>query len=897
MDYLRRMRREYYPVLAGSTLFFTVLRLKKSRTGSQEECFKDFLSIIDPSAVAGIDGSSLHKYASDCKNAKKLPEDGDYVRFGNQDVCAAFKDEIKNNPDAVIDRMKSFVKKYFADNSHALFVKALLELIEQDKSITEHNRPLFVNPGFIPSYKEELLSDISEICIYNFLIGVWYYVYCYPCDNDDERDTIDNWTDKTKDFMPNKVTVVLGCSGKYDNVNISYSTEVVQHEDITITPTGESTVAFVTEEGVVPDLSKLRGNGEGVYFLEATPVKQSEDRFSIYVEKSKNKYSYKKTFLYETERKFKDFYVCNNVCRRLRSPISFANGESGGNKKLARPESNITIEKINEHYIAIVGNGGLGKSMMMNKFFLEEAEKYDVGGRVPIIITLRSYKPDEKSIEYLLTNELKRFDPKLQLADLYYLLENGRVLCLFDGLDEIKKEYISDFQDELDTIKDGYSNCIFVVSSRDIPEVRTLDNFITFELQCFEDYQAYEMIERLDPQVVDKELKDSFITDLKRDRFRLNRDERKSFMGNPLFLTIMLVTYAKTNDIPKKRYLFYEKAYSAMASEYDAKTKRITRPFFTGYDEKTFQKYFAQFCANSYADSNFEFEKDLLEQYFLQVIEDNNLKVTPEQFIKDATEKLCLMYKDGETYCFIHRSFQEYFAAFCFITMFDSDFDMVYQTLMHLDQKIQKDEILSMLYGMDQGRMEKLIILPFLDEMFGFNNDDEDYKCFIKTYYPTIEYPTDDLEEDMCNCEPSSAMYNFILKNYAYIDEPEFRTDFENCMDYADDSERYYYMDEEWFGPYGNMGNVRIITESEVPWRYREEHGEDYDELEGGFICTVYAEKILDDPSFNETAYEILMDKNCSLWKTYQSFKDLHDDLTQKYDESAKPKVRRFGLK
>lgn len=403
------------------------------------------------------------------------------------------------------------------------------------------------------------------------------------------------------------------------------------------------------------------------------------DKFSKYIEGALRNYENKKGFLDTKERPFRQFYVCNDVCQRMREVRRNPNGElrpDYKDKQLNRAMSNIMLDNLGRKFCVFSGIGGMGKSMLLIKFLLDEAESYKPGGRVPIMVTLRSYKPDEKNLETLLAMELKRFDPALQLSDLYYLLDTGRAVCLLDGFDEVNRDYINDFQDELDVIKDGRLDTFFIMSSRDIPEIRTLNHYFEYDLQNLNLEQACEIINRLDSDRVDDELKKDFINKLQKDTFRFNRDEKRDFVGNPLFLSLMIRTYDMIHDIPTQRYVFYEKTYIAMASEYDSKTKRMTRPFFTGLNEKTFQKYFAEFCALTYSDSKYEFDRDLMMEYFYQVVEDNGLNIDPELFIRDVTEKLCLIYKDGSVYEFIHRSFQEYFAAFYYLMMLSIDKDI-----------------------------------------------------------------------------------------------------------------------------------------------------------------------------------------------------------------------------
>ena len=906
MAIIRRKREEeFYPRLCGSTLLFTVLRLRKRRSGKQEECFKDFLGIIDPPAVKDVYDASLHKYASECKNAKELPVEGNYVRFGDTDVCTTFRDEFRNNEEVVLERMKKFVSTYFEETSHKLLVKALLELIEADKSIDEHNRSLLVKPGLVPAFKDEILNGDGEIFFYNFLIGVWYYVYQYFEGHTVGEDTIKSWTEETKDYTANKVDCDLGNSDKYDDIRISYETKIEFDTQEVVTEISEGPQALIMPNGIVPDLATFDPEDEnGILVLEKSTIQVVSDKFSRYVDGALKNYMNKRGFLDTQERPFRDFYVCNDVCQRMRAPNSKnSNGEIRADyaeKQLNRARSNIMLDDLGRRFCVFSGIGGMGKSMLLLKFLLDEAENYKPGGRVPIMVTLRTYRPDEKSLEMLLATELKRFDSTLQLSDLYYLLDSGRAVCLLDGFDEVNKDFIHDFQDELDAIKDGRPNTFFIMSSRDIPEIRTLNHYFEYDLQNLSTDQACELISKLDPMRVDDELKKDFITKLKKDAFHFNRDEKRNFVGNPLFLSLMIRTYDMINDIPPQRYIFYEKTYIAMASEYDAKTKRMTRPFFTKLNEKTFQKYFAEFCALTYSDSQYEFDRDLMLDYFYQVVEDNRLNIDPELFIKDVTEKLCLIYKDGSVYEFIHRSFQEYFAAFYYLSMLSTDKDAVIETLKYLDEKIKKDETLSMMYGMDEKSMEKYVILPFLEEMFAYNDDATDYMDYLRKYYPNIEYVTGDLDEDICNNDnQSSAMFCFIKEQFN-IDHEYISSSFDGDESYADDIEEYFWLEESWFSHGNHAGNMRLVSRNEIPAMYYTAHdiiSADEIEEDKGYLCAIDIVECLKPTGHNQVVFDIVMDDSFPLKVEFFEFKDLFEKLKDKYDDAVNSSKKKFGLR
>ena len=94
-----------------------------------------------------------------------------------------------------------------------------------------------------------------------------------------------------------------------------------------------------------------------------------------------------------------------------------------------------------EHrFIVLSGTGGMGKSMMMTHFMLDTIDKNKETGEVPVFVLLRDYNPVAGDLIDFIFGELKRHDVNLHLSDLVELLQSGKGVILFDGLDEIKSE-------------------------------------------------------------------------------------------------------------------------------------------------------------------------------------------------------------------------------------------------------------------------------------------------------------------------------------------------------------------------------------------------------------------------------------------------------------------------
>ena len=180
--------------------------------------------------------------------------------------------------------------------------------------------------------------------------------------------------------------------------------------------------------------------------------------------------------------------------------------------------------------------------------------------------------------------------------------------------------------------------------------------------------QAIALIKKLD--FWDKTAKRDFMAALDRSLFYSHYE----FASNPLLLTIMLMTYSSFGEVPAKMHVFYSKAYETMARLHDATKGSFKRPLYTNLTPEDFAKCFAQFCARTYTEEQLVFDARSFFAYMERVLKKAPVDVSGIKawdFLKDLTDNLCIMYQEGNKYYFIHRSFQEYFAALHFASVYD----------------------------------------------------------------------------------------------------------------------------------------------------------------------------------------------------------------------------------
>ena len=869
--------------LSGGVFFNLMLAARKKPVANQNQCLKELLYIYDRSAKE-MAGNSLVTIASRFRNCD--PDlHSDYIRFGDPVVVEEFNGRMRENYASVVGEVKNYADQYLdLEVNGKWLVRALMELVEKDNLIQD-NAKFMAIPGGLPAYKQEF-PEMHVVYIYNFLLSVWHYICCTHGMTENGQETYFALADFAGESRPRKFDRSRIGFESHEDVMVSYDMEIVQ-DDMKIP---EPAAAYVRKLAGKPDRqleifapvnSAVPKEVESIFSFVVEHTHTSDrkaalNRYRTYLNRAREKHSKKKTFLYEMQRDFYGFFVCNDVKRRE----TVYRGEHRNDKKDDRVIKNACIDSFEEErrFIVLSGTGGMGKSMMMTHFMLDTIDKNKETGEVPVFVLLRDYNPAAGDLIDFIFGELKRHDVDLHLSDLVELLQSGKGVILFDGLDEIKSENCRRFYKEMENLADSYPEASYIVSSRPTMNFRGLSRFTVYDLQPFSQEQAVEMVGKLDQSVVDPVIQKDFIQDLKCNRFGFDWRERMDFLGNPLFLTILLLAYEGNHDIPTERYLFYEQAYDAMAKKHDA-AKALTREFATGLNSREFQNYFGEFSTITYEQEKYDFTPEEISSYFQEVIEANELDTTPEAFIEDVTGKICLIYKDGGKYYFIHRSFQEYFVAYFFSRQLEQRYGAVLDIFQRRDSADHDSVVLPMLFDMEQNKTELCIIIPFLGQIFKDENDDEAYEHFLEYFYPIICYEQGDVTEFSMGTSESS-IYEFIADKYNFkemIDGDELPE-----MDYWVDRE-YVYYDRNWDKDTDDIG-TQLIARIDLPEGYERSYmewtGEEMEVVGKSYeirVVDVYRHSIYED------TLEMLTNDTFPLKKEFYSAKELYMKLKDKY--------------
>ena len=579
--------------LSGGVFFNLMLAARKKPVANQNQCLKELLYIYDRSAKE-MAGNSLVTIASRFQNCD--PDlHSDYIRFGDPVVVEEFNGRMRENYASVVGEVKNYADQYLdLEVNGKWLVRALMELVEKDNLIQD-NAKFMAIPGGLPVYKQEF-PEMHVVYIYNLLLSVWHYICCTHGMTENGQETYFALADFAGESRPRKFGRSRIGFESHEDVTVSYDMEIMQDDMKIPAPAA----AYVRKLAGKPDKqleifapvnSAVSKEVESIFSFVVEHTHTSDrkaalNRYRTYLNRAYEKHSKKKTFLYEMQRDFYGFFVCNDVKRRE----TVCRSERRNDRKDDRVIANVCVDSFEEErrFIVLSGTGGMGKSMMMTHFMLDTIDRNKETGKVPVFVLLRDYNPAAGDLIDFIFGELKRHDVDLHLSNLVELLQSGKGVILFDGLDEIKSENCRRFYKEMENLADSYPEASYIVSSRPTMNFRGLSHFTVYDLQPFSQEQAVEIVGKLDQSVVDPVIQKDFIQDLKCNRFGFDWRERMDFLGNPLFLTILLLVYEGNHDIPTERYLFYEQAYEAMAKKHDA-TKALIREFATGLNSREFQ--------------------------------------------------------------------------------------------------------------------------------------------------------------------------------------------------------------------------------------------------------------------------------------------------------------------
>ncbi|MGK7886534.1 MAG: NACHT domain-containing protein [Crocosphaera sp.] len=315
--------------------------------------------------------------------------------------------------------------------------------------------------------------------------------------------------------------------------------------------------------------------------------------------------------------------------------------------------------------LVIIGDPGSGKSLLMKWISVKYAEnELNLPGKVVVLLDLHRLNNLSLSIEEQLVEELKRRSFPKANKFIQQALNNGQLILLFDGLDEVnganRPQVVKSIKDFLDT----YEQCQWVITCRTRAYQSEFDTLSdrTLEVLEFSDQEVQQFLQswKMPPEKSVEQL----IQDL-RDRPRIMELAR-----NPLLLTIIAYLYTdETFVLPYSRGEFYEKATNILLEKWDE--QRGIENSYKARDKRLVLRHLALYIQDS-AKERGKDSRNVNYQTILAQIKavlpelnldaDKDAKPILDEIVQ-RSKLLQPIDNSREWYQFPHLTLQEFFAA------------------------------------------------------------------------------------------------------------------------------------------------------------------------------------------------------------------------------------------
>lgn len=230
------------------------------------------------------------------------------------------------------------------------------------------------------------------------------------------------------------------------------------------------------------------------------------------------------------------------------------------------------------HRAVVLGNPGGGKSTLSQKIVLDLARQQGshVCGRevTPVLVVLRDYGAEKKArpcsvLEYISRTSESLYQVSPPRRALEYLLSVGRLLVVFDGLDELlDNNYRREITGDVESFASLYPSTPILVTSREVgyEQAPLDDSFQVFRISPFEDDQVTTYAQKW------FRLEEDLTPDQRSARagsFVGESSTVEDLRSNPLMLALMCQIYRGENYIPRNRPDVYEKCAIMLFDRWD----------------------------------------------------------------------------------------------------------------------------------------------------------------------------------------------------------------------------------------------------------------------------------------------------------------------------------------
>lgn len=318
--------------------------------------------------------------------------------------------------------------------------------------------------------------------------------------------------------------------------------------------------------------------------------------------------------------------------------------------------------------LIVLGDPGIGKSTFLRKVGLE-ALKGEQGSykhqQIPVFLELKLFNSPDLDLEACIAAEFETCGFPSSKGFTKKALKQGRLLILFDGLDEVPADNLDNVIHKIQALVDRYSKNRFIASCRIAAYHTFFKRVNTVAIAEFDNEQIKKFITNWFSSELDQQSQTA-----QQCWELLQKPENKGakeLAQSPLLLTFLCMVYNKSLTVPSSRHTLYEDALNILLKEW-ASEKRVGRgQIYEGFHTDLEKQLLAKIAHEGFDNNQLFFSKEQLIKYITDFLGDtlDAPKNLDASAVLEAIEvhQGILVERATGIYSFSHLTLQEFLVA------------------------------------------------------------------------------------------------------------------------------------------------------------------------------------------------------------------------------------------
>jgi predicted NACHT family NTPase len=343
--------------------------------------------------------------------------------------------------------------------------------------------------------------------------------------------------------------------------------------------------------------------------------------------------------------------------------------------------------------LMILGKPGAGKTTFLKYVALQCIEGDFKSHLIPLFITLKDFAETDNQpslLDYIIQlfksygiepeNKIQKglLDSVLYVGatPVEFLLRQGRLSILLDGLDEVREVDSKRVLQQIQGFSDRFPKNLFAITCRIAAKEYTFEKFTEVEVADFDDLQIATFTQQWFKAKNDPIKAKSLIE-------KLNQEPGiRELASSPLLLTLLCLVFGESGSFPSNRSELYKEGLDVLLKKWDAKRNIERDRVYKQLSLKRREDLLSQIALDTFKQGKYFFKQKEAENYITQYIrnlpdaniEEDALQLDSEAVLKSIEAQHGLFVERARgIYSFSHLTFHEYFTARKIVTSTNSD--------------------------------------------------------------------------------------------------------------------------------------------------------------------------------------------------------------------------------